>query len=69
MNSRNKALMITGIAIAAIALVVFLTGGWLAGWDFAAYFASPSFGWLCVLLLLYAGAVAGILIKDRINRL
>ena len=69
MNTRNKALIITGILLLVVALAVFLIGGWIAGWDFAAYFKSSAFVWLCVLVGLYAIAVISILIYDKIKKL
>ena len=69
MNTRNKALLITGAILLAIALAVFLLGGWLAGWDFGAYFRSSAFVWLCVLVGLYVIAVIAFLTYDKIKRL
>lgn len=69
MNTRNKALIITGVLLLAVALVVFLIGGWLAGWDFAAYFKSNAFVWLCVILGLYVLGVGAILIFEKIKNL
>lgn len=69
MNTRNKALIITGIILLVVALAVFLIGGWLAGWDFAAYFKSPAFVWLCVILGLYLLGVGAILIYEKIKNL
>lgn len=69
MRTRNKALIITGGILLLVALAVFLVGGWLAGWDFAAYFKSQSFVWLCVIVGVYGLGVAAILITDRIRRL
>ena len=69
MNTRNKALIITGVLLLAVALVVFLIGGWLAGWDFAAYFKSNAFVWLCVIVGLYAIAVISIFVYDKIKKL
>ena len=69
MNTRNKALIITGCILLVVALAVFLIGGWIAGWDFAAYFKSPAFVWLCVLVGLYGIAVISILVYDKIRKL
>lgn len=69
MNTRNKALIITGVLLLIVALAVFLIGGWMAGWDFAAYFKSPAFVWLCVLVGLYAIAVISIFVYDKIKKL
>ena len=69
MNTRNKALIITGVILLVVALVVFLIGGWLAGWDFIAYFKSQSFVWLCVLVGVYILSVASIIVYEKIKRL
>ena len=69
MKTRNKALIITGVILLVVALAVFLIGGWLAGWDFAAYFKSASFVWLCVLVGLYVLAVVSLIIYDKIKSL
>lgn len=69
MNTRNKALIITGVVLLAVALVVLLVGGYLAGWDFVAYFKSQNFVWLCVVVGVYLAVVSIVLIHDRIGRL
>ena len=69
MNTRNKALIITGCLLLVVALVTFLIGGWLAGWDFVAYFKSPSFVWLCVLVGIYAIGVISLFVYDKIKKL
>lgn len=69
MNTRNKALIITGIILLFVALVAFLIGGWLAGWDFIAYFKSQSFVWLCVLVGVYILSVVSIIVYEKIKRL
>ena len=69
MNTRNKALIITGVILLVVALVVFLIGGWLAGWDFVAYFKSQSFVWICVLVGVYFLSVVLIIVYEKIKRL
>lgn len=69
MGTRNKALIIIGVVLFIVAIGMFLIGGWIAGWDFAAYFRSPAFAWLCVILGLYLFGVLAIIILDKINRL
>jgi len=69
MNTRNKAILITGIIVAGIGIALFLIGGAIAGWDFIAFFKSQTFIWICLLIGLYALAVIGILIKDWLDRL
>ena len=69
MKTRNKALIITGIILLVVALAVFLIGGWLAGWDFVAYFKSRAFVWVCVIVGLYVLGVGAILIFEKIKNL
>lgn len=69
MNTRNKALTIAGSIMLVIAAVLFMVGGYLAGWDFAAYFRSQSFVWLCVLVGLYVLVVAAVIVRDKIKEL
>lgn len=69
MNKRNKALIITGIILLVVALAVFLIGGWLAGWDFAAYFQSPAFAWVFVIFILYLISVIAIVLFEKIKNL
>lgn len=69
MKTRNKALIITGCLLLVVALVVFLVGGYLAGWDFVAYFKSQNFIWLCIVVGVYLVLVSIVLIHDRIGRL
>lgn len=69
MSIRNKALIITGIILLVLSLIIFLIGGWIAGWDFAAFFTSQTFVWICVLVGVYLLAVVGILIWDKVNKL
>lgn len=69
MNTRNKALIITGCVLLAVALVVFLVGGYLAGWDFVAYFRSQNFIWLCIVVGVYLLTVIAVMVHDRIGRL
>lgn len=67
MNNRNKALIITGVIIVTLAFALLMVGGWLDGWDFAAYFRSSSFIWLCVLVGVYALTVTVVLIRDWLD--
>lgn len=69
MNTRNKALIITGAILLVVALAVFLIGGAIAGWDFVAFFKSQSFVWICVLVGLYVLAVVSIIVYDKIKKL
>ena len=69
MNGRNKALILTGALALGLALVAFIVGGIIAGWDFAAWFSSPAFVWVCVLVGLYGLTVGAILAWDRIRKL
>ena len=67
MRTRNKALIITGVALMVVALIAFLLGGYFAGWDFAAFFKSATFVWICVLFGIYGLTAGAILIRDKIN--
>ena len=69
MNTRNKALIITGVILLIIALAVFIGGGLLAGWDFMAFFHSQTFVWICVLVGMYILTVVAIIIADKIRKL
>lgn len=69
MNARNKGLAITGIIVLVLAGLLIILGGWLAGWDFAAYFRGQAFMWTCILIGAYAIAVAAILIIDKVKSL
>jgi len=69
MNNRNKALIITGIVIILLGAGLFLIGGALEGWNFAEFFASDTFIWICVLIGLYILFVIFILIKEWYKKL
>ena len=69
MKGRNKPFIIAGIILLVIALAVFLIGGAIAGWDFAAFFHSNDFVWICVFLAIYVFVVVALFIKDRIKRI
>ena len=68
MNTRNKALIITGIAALVIALAAFLIGGAVAGWDFAAFFRSQTFLWICIFVAIYFIVAGAIIIKELIDK-
>ena len=68
MRERNKAVMITGAKLLALSLISVLVGGWVAGWDFAAYFQSAAFVWVCVLLGAYAVIVGIVFLNDWVKR-
>ena len=69
MRNRNKALIITGAILLVVALIVFLVGGAIAGWDFVAFFKSQTFMWICILVGIYVIAVVAIIIYDKIKSL
>lgn len=69
MNTRNKALIITGVILLIIALIVFSIAGYLSGWDIKEWVKSPSFIWVCVILGLYFIGVLSLFVMDKINRL
>ena len=64
MKDRNKALIITGVLVFLCGVIAFLVGGWIAGWDFVAFFKSATFMWICILLGIYALTVIIVLIYD-----
>ncbi len=69
MNTRNKALIITGVILLIIALIVFSIAGYLSGWNIEEWVKSPSFIWVCVILGLYFIGVVSLFVMDKINRL
>lgn len=69
MNNRNKALIITGVVIIVLGAGLFLIGGALEGWDFAEFFKSPTFLWICVLIGLYILFVIFIFVKEWYKKL
>ena len=70
MNNRNKSILITGILVLIGAIIAFVVGGWLAGWDFIAFFKSHLFIWICVLVGVYLIVTGSILVKSWVdNRL
>lgn len=69
MNNRNKCLLITTLILVGVALIVFFASLAISGYDFIAFFKSPTFVWICVILGLYGLGVAGLLIWEKIKRL
>lgn len=69
MSNRNKGLIITGVALLIVALIVFLVGGYLAGWDFKAWFVSNQAIWVYVLVGIYILVVGIIFMFDYIKKL
>lgn len=69
MEGRNKALIATGILLLVAALAAFLVGGYISGWDFAAFLVSPTAIWIYAFVGLYLFAVLAFLIYDRITKL
>lgn len=69
MKSRNKPFIIAGVILLVLALAVFLIGGVIAGWDFAAFFRSQAFVWICVFLGAYLFGIIAMIIIDRIKKL
>ena len=61
MNNRNKGILITGILVLIGAIIAFVVGGWLAGWDFAAFFKSHLFIWICVLVGVFSYQILSLL--------
>lgn len=69
MNTRNKVLIITGIILLFVALIIFLIGGYLAGWDYAKWFTSSQAIWIYLFIGLYGITVLGIIVSDKIKGL
>ena len=69
MNTRNKGLIITGVILLIVALIVFLIGGYLAGWNFVAFFHSQTFILICVLVGIYVVSVTALIVYDKISKL
>lgn len=69
MNTRNKGLLITGILVGIAAVIALLVGGWLAGWDFKAFFLSKTFFWIAFLVGAYIVVLVSFVVKDKVNRL
>lgn len=69
MTNRNKALIISCIAMLIVAGASFVIGGWLAGWDFVAFFQSPTFVWILVMIGIYILCVVAVLVSEKIGKL
>lgn len=69
MESRNKALIATGILLLIAALAAFLVGGYISGWDFVAFLVSPTAVWIYAFIALYLFAVLAFIIYDRITKI
>jgi hypothetical protein len=66
---KNKAIIITGILLLIVSLIIFLLAGYLAGWDFAAWFTSSQAIWIYVLIGLYVFGVIVLLVVEKIKNL
>lgn len=69
MNNRNKALIFTGVILLVVALISFLVGGYLSGWDLIGFWTTPMAIWLYVLLGLYVFGVGALLLWEKISNL
>ena len=69
MNTRNKGLIIVGAATLALGLIIFLVAGIIGGWDFAAFFQSTTFMWICILVGAYALFAVAWVVRDIVKRL
>lgn len=67
MSTRNKSLIITGCLILVCALIAFLVGGWVAKWDYAAFFQGPIFMWICILVGVYVVGIGAYLLMDWVK--
>ena len=57
---KRKALIITAIILGIVALILFLIGGYLAGWDIIGYIKSPMFLLISMIVLSGLLVMAGI---------
>jgi len=69
MNKRNLTLIITGCILLAIGIISYLVGGYLAGWDFIAWFKSKQAIWIYSLIVIYIIVVLIVIIKDKVNKI
>lgn len=69
MSNRNKAIIIISAVMLLIALGALLIGGWLAGWDYFAFFTSKAFFWIAFLFGAYIVAITIILLKDKVAKI
>ena len=69
MGNRNKCLIITSIVLIGVALVIFLASLIITGFNFIAWFKSPTFLWVCVILGLYLIGVLALIIWEKISKL
>ena len=58
---KRKTLIITCIVIGIIALVAYLVGGYLAGWDIIGYMKSPTFLLISMIVLCAILCIIGVL--------
>lgn len=66
--SDKKSFMFIGVAFIIAALVLFLIGGYIEGWDYVKWLTSPSAFIFYSLVTLYALIVGAWLIQERIIR-
>lgn len=69
MKKRNKVIYITCGIAGIIALILFIVGGYLAGWDFKAWFLSPHAFAVYTILGIGILYLAFAIIKEHIKRL
>lgn len=58
---KKKTLIITAIVLGIIALISYLVGGYLAGWDIIGYIKSPMFLLITMIVLSALLCIGGIL--------
>lgn len=66
---KKKLYIISLITFLIIGTTLFLIGGYFAGWDFKAWFVSPTAMWAYILLFLYVMAIVFIEGREKIKKL
>lgn len=65
---RKKLFVWTGVGFAALALVLFLVGGYMSGWDIVGWFSTPTAYILYFLVAFYAIFVAFVFMQDWLRK-
>lgn len=69
MRTRNKALIIVGVVLGIIAIILFIIGGWLSGWDIVAWFKSSQ-AMICFAIFgVYSFVIIGFMCADMIRKM
>lgn len=65
---RKKLFVWTGAGFAAAALVLFLVGGYMSGWDIAGWFSTPTAYILYFLVAFYAVFAVSLFVLDWLRK-